>query len=283
MKVDTAWVKPPNLIGGLDHLGSQAPCVLIYSQLLPGITNVTDRARYYSFYPWLIWSLEHRLPSDTDEATFIERFRRADCLFTLIAERHAQCTDQDDERHGTGMVGRQKLVSAVQRLKGGDVLKLSTFTHSESDRRYFKNRMGGLGQYYAGTLADLNVLDGQKKPWYRYTTEVGRPLAEAFDRSVPSDEFWDVVERGEVDQKKLDLLHAFCPCALRAPNSDEHKQLLDIYFDRKRAYESEGTQRRHSLALIQQLARSLPQDCELNEFVFRAAAYTASLPGTASL
>jgi len=53
-------VKPPTAIGGLDHLGTQAPCVLIYSQLLPGITNVTDRARYYSLYPWLVWSFEQR-------------------------------------------------------------------------------------------------------------------------------------------------------------------------------------------------------------------------------
>ena len=47
MKVET-WVSPPKLSVVL-IAGSQAPCVLIYSQLLPGITNVTDRARYYSF------------------------------------------------------------------------------------------------------------------------------------------------------------------------------------------------------------------------------------------
>ena len=46
MKIETSWVSPPLSIGGLDHLGTQAPCVLIYGQLLPGITNVTDRARF---------------------------------------------------------------------------------------------------------------------------------------------------------------------------------------------------------------------------------------------
>jgi hypothetical protein len=51
MKVETAWVSPPQAIGGLDHLGTQAPCVLIYSQLLPGITNVTDRAAVLLFLP----------------------------------------------------------------------------------------------------------------------------------------------------------------------------------------------------------------------------------------
>ena len=39
-----AWVKPPEPIRGLDHLGVQAQCIALYGQLLPGITNVTDRS-----------------------------------------------------------------------------------------------------------------------------------------------------------------------------------------------------------------------------------------------
>ena len=34
MKIDTAWLPPPHVIGGLDHIGTQGPCVLLYSQLL---------------------------------------------------------------------------------------------------------------------------------------------------------------------------------------------------------------------------------------------------------
>ncbi|HQP37582.1 MAG TPA: hypothetical protein PLI95_20495, partial [Polyangiaceae bacterium] len=55
-----AWVRPPEPIRGLDHLGVQAPCIALYGQLLPGITNVTDRARYYTFHPWVLWSFEKR-------------------------------------------------------------------------------------------------------------------------------------------------------------------------------------------------------------------------------
>ena len=87
MQITSAWVKPPLQIGGLDHLAVQAPCINIYSRLIPGITNVTDRARYYSFYPWLIWAFDQAGIRDFDEE-FIELFRRADCLFTLIAERY---------------------------------------------------------------------------------------------------------------------------------------------------------------------------------------------------
>ena len=55
---DIGWVEPEQPIRGLDHLGVQAPSITLYTQLLPGITNVTNRARYYSFHPWLIRSFE---------------------------------------------------------------------------------------------------------------------------------------------------------------------------------------------------------------------------------
>src|SRR4051795_12310397 len=93
----------PSQIGGLDHLAVQAPCINIYGRLLPGITNVTDRARYYSFYPWLIWSFDQAGFTLYDN-DFIERFRRADCLFSLIAERHAAMAGGVFEDHAAAMI-----------------------------------------------------------------------------------------------------------------------------------------------------------------------------------
>jgi hypothetical protein len=277
MKIETSWVQPPQSIGGLDHLGTQAPCVLIYGQLLPGITNVTDRARYYSFYPWLIWSYDLRYSKD-DPVRFVEFFRRADCLFTLISERHARMTDQDNERHGAAMVGRLKLVSALNRLASGQALVLSDFTSQESPTRYFMNPMGGLAQYYAGTLSDLNLMDGTGRPWFKNTKEFGVPLAEKADAFVPGDRFWAVVEADEVSLDDLDALSSFCAC--RIPESHEEcRTLTEIYFDSLNTYDDEGRQRRCSLALIQKLVDSLPDGCDLTEAVFRACAYSGALPG----
>jgi len=47
---------------GLDNLGTQQPCIAIYSRLLPGVTNVTDRASYSDFYPWFLRAFEQRFP-----------------------------------------------------------------------------------------------------------------------------------------------------------------------------------------------------------------------------
>jgi hypothetical protein len=277
MKLETSWVSPPQSIGGLDHLGTQAPCILIYSQLLPGITNVTDRARYYSFYTWLIWSFDQRYAKN-DAAHFIEMFRRADCLFTLIAERHAHVTDRDNERHGVAMVGRIQLVSALDRLENDQPLILSEYTAQDSPHRYFKNPMGGLSQYYAGTLADLHLMDSSTKPWMKYTKERGAPLARKVDAAVPGDRFWATVEADVVTVADLDALSDFCPCKL-ASSKDERKALTAIFFDTEAAYGEEGMQRRRSLALIQQFANAYPKDYEFSEWLFRACAYSGALTG----
>jgi hypothetical protein len=110
------WVRPATPITGLDHLGSAAPCNAIYATLLPGMTNVTDRARYYSFYPWFLWKYEQL---KEPLARFEDIFRRADCLFTLVAEFHSTLTGGDTDRHGSRMVGRDTLVPA---LRGRPVL-----------------------------------------------------------------------------------------------------------------------------------------------------------------
>ena len=277
MKLDTSWVLAPQSVDGLDHLGTQAPCVLIYSQLLPGITNVTERARYYSFYPWLIWSFDNRYKKN-NITKFIEFFRRADCLFTLISERHSRNTDGDNERHGVAMVGRVKLLPALDRLEAGELLSLSQYTAQNSPNRYFKNPMGGLSQYYAGTLSDLDLISSQAKPWFQYTKEHGAPLAEKVEAAIPSDQFWAAIEANSVTLKDLDTLKAFCPCRL-TDSIEECKTLTDIYFDLQNVYSEEGTQRRRSLALIQHLVEALPEGHDLSEELFRACSYSSTLPG----
>ena len=276
MDIATGWVKPPTAITGLDHLAVQAPCISIYSQLLPGITNVTDRARYYSLYPWLIWSFDKRYPKG-DAAKFETVFRRADCLLTLIAERHARALEEDDEQHGAAMVGRNTLVGVVAGLgKGSD--KLSRFaTRDDVPTRYFKNRLGGLGQYYAGVLQDLGILAPREGEWLKYTRERGEVIAKAVDAEVNGDAFFALLEKDRFTIADLDGLAEFCPCGLKHSRV-EYQYLLDLFFNRRGTYGADGRQRALSLALVLQLAESLPSDFDLDIEIFRGAVYTGFLP-----
>ena len=54
-RTDIQWIRRDRrVIDGLDHLGIQIVSVNLYQSMLPGITNVTERARYFAFHPWVV-------------------------------------------------------------------------------------------------------------------------------------------------------------------------------------------------------------------------------------
>ncbi len=278
MQIETAWVRPPPQIGGLDHLAVQAPCINIYGRMLPGITNVTDRARYYSFYPWLIWAFDQSGHTKFDRE-FIERFRRADCLFCLIAQRHAHVSDGETEDHAAAMVGTDTLREVARSLDGNGTVRLSDYSlHEGAKKRYFANLLGGLGQYYIGVLRELSILDGDAATGVRYTKQVGQVIAERMDQGVDRELFLKVVEADAVSAAELDALHGFCPCQL-ASSMDEQAILGELFFVRGAFYQSESLPRRRTLQSILQLADLLAGEGEeISERMFRACAYAGSLP-----
>lgn len=279
--VDTprvAWVKPAPPIQGLDHLAVQAPCTAIYTYLLPGITNASQRARYFSFHPWLLWSFERRYRDRSLEACR-RVLRRAECLFALSAIRHSSVLQDGEEwRHGAGMSGRQKL----RVIDEGEQIRLDDYAALDGQDRYLKNPWGGLGQVYFGPLRELRVLDhsehGPSHP-PGYDRERGKALAEAFAREVPEDEFFKLLEASVLDWSDLDALQAFCPCAL-LESKVELGLLSDLFFARTATFEQEGAAtRRASLACLLDLAsRSAEPENSAFENLLRGAAYTRALP-----
>jgi hypothetical protein len=275
--IQSAWVQPATETGGLDHLGVRGPCIHIYGDLLPGINNVTDRLRYYSFYTWLIWSLDKRGQRANDEETR-QLIRRADCLFTLIGNHHARRQGDGSNQHAAALVGNLTLGPALSNLGQLDSLNLSTYATEEPvPNRYFKNRFGGLGQYYLGSLRDVLLLAGDGSSGIRYTKERGRPLAEAFENSVDSTLFWKCVDQDRVTLDDLDGLATFCPCELRQ-GSDEQLLLTDILFGRDQFVIPAGMLRRDTLRVYLHLANSLAKsDLPTDVEHFRAAVYSGSL------
>jgi hypothetical protein len=71
---------------GLDPLGMQNSSINLYQRLLPGISNVTLRMRYYGFYAWLASIYAHRIV-DTNPKTWQKFVRRAEAVYALAAQR----------------------------------------------------------------------------------------------------------------------------------------------------------------------------------------------------
>ncbi|HCH4058706.1 TPA: hypothetical protein ACF311_000479 [Vibrio parahaemolyticus] len=278
MELVTAWVKPPTQIGGLDHLGVQAPCINIYSRLLPGITNVTDRARYYSFYPWLIWALEQNGYSRYDDE-FINAFRKADGLFTLIAHRHANVCGDHQDVHAMSTVGSVNLSKVISAIADGHQVILSDYSNKDSGKQqYFKNKLGGLGQYYLGVLSEFSILDGNVSKGIRYTRQMGLPLVRAMDTGVPRDLFMRTIDEGTVTANRLDELSAFCPCKLTS-SRDEHQWLAQLFMAESEIQDTDSQMRRATLCMLIQLSDALSEKkLPLNLVNFRGCVYSGAMP-----
>ena len=93
MPFDTAtysepfWAKSADFVRGRDPLGIQNSSIAVYSLLLPGMTNLTLRMRYYGFYLWLLDQYHHLPPNSpfkqdlTGQYNFI---RRAELIVSYV-------------------------------------------------------------------------------------------------------------------------------------------------------------------------------------------------------
>ncbi len=277
MEVQTAWVKAPKHIGGLDHLAVQAPCINLYGRLLPGITNVTDRARYYTFYPWIVWALEEKGHKFND--LFIDQFRRADCLFTLIAQRHAFVSGSDRDDHAAAKIGSANLSQQISDVREDKPIRLSDYAHREEGKpKYFKNKLGGLGQYYLGVFRELNIMDGTIGSGIKNTNQIGKVLAESLDNYVDRDLFISTLEEDIVNPDRLDKLSCFCSCHL-PHSSTEHSLLCDLFFVIGLFSDKDMLPRRRTLQLILYLIDSLAKrQISIDLIHFRGCTYCGALP-----
>lgn len=280
---NVAWVKSPQSIKGLDPLGVRAPCENLYTQLVPGITNVTDRARYFSFYPWLIWAIEQHTGSLKDFPSS-QIIRRADCLFTLIAAQHQAMSEESKQLHG-GLIGAITLFPVLRELNEDEPLHLSKYATTDAVQdRYFKNKLGGLGQYYLGTLREADIVAGDLRSNVKYREERGLALAHTFEQGVDREKFFEVLEADEVTIDALDELASFCPCQLHR-NEPEHSALANLFFNRKSIFnDASGNPRRLTLALLMDLTKRLEGTddaltvSDYGANIFRACAYAGALP-----
>jgi hypothetical protein len=94
-RTDIDWIlRDRKVIDGLDHLGIELVSVNLYQAMLPGVTNVTERARYYGFYPWTIHRYAQDGPQVRSKAAWRNWFRALDFTYAVA------CMAYEPGRHG---------------------------------------------------------------------------------------------------------------------------------------------------------------------------------------
>src|SRR5437867_2931069 len=161
------WIdRDRHVIEGLDHLGVQVVSANIYGQLLPGVTNVTDRARYYSFYSWVLHSFAQQSKPTAGRREWLTWFRHLEYAYA------AACAACEEQGGDAGAVVGVDSARRVLRDRGSrKVVGLSQLSSLDAEGKvpsetYFKHPEGGFGQYYKVSLTVLGLM--QEDPRYRY-------------------------------------------------------------------------------------------------------------------
>lgn len=199
---DLDWIeRDRKVIDGLDQLGIELVSVSLYQAMLPGITNVTERARYYSFYPWCIHRFAQDGPAERSRLNWVQWLRPLDFAYALAATAH----DQSVSGGGSAVVGAERAAALLKGLSPSDRVEVGPATAVDEKGKplpsaYFKNAQGGFGQYYRGALTDLGVVtehdDRSSWPDVKLTNSIGRQLAEALDAQSGFQELLSIATAG---------------------------------------------------------------------------------------
>jgi hypothetical protein len=226
----------------------QTSSISLYQQLVPGISNVTLRIRYYGLYCWLM----HRYASDVGDTSldaWCRYLRRAEALYALIAE---SCGAE------RGVAGTRW---AAHKLAEG-IAKAIVF-HPNTDRasedpQYLKQKFGAFGAAYGSQLESIRLLeyvDGHPIPVP--TREHGDRLAALFGSAVGAQgqHFLNAVKDGSVRRANLEEMKGMLPSAVGG-SSKERQFYEELLFGR--VGEASGTaQRRLSLRLALRVSKAL--------------------------
>ena len=140
-----------NSINGLDQLGLNLTSERIFDFLLPGLNNVTNRIRYYSFYCWFFeWYAETiQIISSKEQMKYL---RRAEFLLALIAAHKGQ----------GGIPGITKANEVYHSSNGNFDLDAGTYEgQGSTEGSYWKNSRGVLGQYYISSIKQIGIINDQ--------------------------------------------------------------------------------------------------------------------------
>lgn len=235
---------------GLDPLGMQNTSVNLYQTLLPGISNVTLRMRYYGLYAWLCRTYARRV-GDTNPETWKRYIRRTEALYALIACRRGS---------EGGVAGIDWATKTLANTPDG-AIDFAQAAEPGSETHYLQQAWGAYGAAYGSQLFEIGILTRSSEHEIPLlSTDIGEPIAAAFEDAIGplAEEFFAVIERGNVTSGELDRFRPFSPSeiAITGDERTHYESLLirDVQGD------SAASSRRLTIRLLLNITALLGRD-----------------------
>lgn len=233
--------------GGQGPLGMQMDRIGLNSDLLPGITTITNRARYISFYVWAASRVTANNPPET-KPEFKARMYEYDRLFALASVAHGEKKSSILNHKGIG--GSNNC---------GDKYNCAHET-IDLDFSHVDDSGGGYGSTYAGPLETMGLMVEDDGDQYRKPSKKAKELIEAFESVVGEHSVDDLLGQTEVSKDAIESFgEKICVCQLAEPDAPDLEPLRDVYLERGAVGESANSgeingARGRSLELILYLA-----------------------------
>lgn len=235
---------------GLDPLGMQRPIEVIYQSLIPGISTITLRYRYYSFFPFILKHYEDTI-RNPNPAVFRAFYRRCEALYALI------CTHGQRE---LGIAGSDWAAEILVNQASRGVIDFAQGADADADEnlRYLKNKAGAFGAIYSTQMREMGLLifaaknDPNPNP---VCAKLALPLAEAFAEEIGglASRFFELVDRAQVSVAELADFKAMKPSRLRL-GSKEHTLLKDVLLGKASGQAKYDLVRQATLTMLLQSA-----------------------------
>jgi len=206
-KIEPFWAEFSSAASGRDPLAIQNSSVVIYTKMVVGITNVTNRIRYNGFFCWIFDTILQNIDKKNSLQEQIRYSRRAELLLAYLMVKNFE-----------GITGVSGSAYAAKNLSPAICLKDGADWESKTadgPGLYWKFKLGVFGQYYSGVVRDLNLINHPNATvdLNIYTlTEKGKELAKAFEENIPKEErdlFWRSVFSGKIQESELANLKNF--------------------------------------------------------------------------
>lgn len=271
------WGAETKTKSGRDPLAIQNSSVVIYTNMIKGITNVTARVRYNGFYCWLLTLIASRIDLTTIDSPKkqIKYIRRGELLLAYSMLYNFP-----------GVNGVSGSIFA-QNHYDNDILNLAAGADLDQENKsklYWQHPKGIFGQYYLNVLIELSLINAPDASHhtYRITEKAGKPLYEAFRRSLTEqqeDLFWESIVSGQISKSKLS---EFKGIALHQVSSDEELNEYQKIFRKPERQDEAENDISHRISSIKLLLEYINGDgvmvkCQQFVLSFLKANFTAVL------
>lgn len=229
---------------GEDHLGIKNVAIVMADRLQSGITSITPRARYWSFFAWVLHDfIQHG--KDLSLKSFQHFLKRQEWFFVL-----ANMAEAKERGASTNQVMGVAVAEELWNQTELDFLPFQVDYLQDSYGGYsvYRNVMKTLGIMREGDLEKGIQLD-------RVTNGAGKQLAEAFQRSIESTEYYQSWRHQEGPIPRQVLIEYGRKASLSRLYEGEDKAVLRSLFLPKEAKDETERLRCQSLGYYQFLVQ----------------------------